>query len=85
MFLNTANVYSFHPNYFYILIHFSYFQYLIYYTDILYIVKSCNNYALFVIIAQILQNLAFPLFTAIIKTHNQCKLRSTLENAKSNP
>ena len=48
-------------------------------------VRSCNHYALFVIIAQILQNLAFPLFTAIIKTQNQCKLRSTLENAKSNP
>ena len=49
------------------------------------IVRSCNHYALFVIIAQILQNLAFPLFTAIIKTQNQSKLRSTLENAKSNP
>ena len=48
-------------------------------------VRSCNHYALFVIIAQILQNLAFPLFAAIIKTQNQCKLRSTLENTKSNP
>ena len=49
-----------------------------------YIVRSCNH-ALFVIIAQILQNLMLPLFMAIIKTQNQCKLRSTLENAKSNP
>ena len=44
-----------------------------------------NHYALFIIIAQILQNLTCPLFMAIIKTQNQCKLRSTLENAKSNP
>ena len=44
-----------------------------------------NHYALFIIIAQILQNLTFPLFMAIIKTQNQRKLRSTLENAKSNP
>ena len=51
----------------------------------LYIVRSCNHYALFVIIAQILQDLAFPLFTAIINTKNLCKLRSTLENAKCNP
>ena len=36
------------------------------------IVRSCNHYTLFVIIAQILQNLAFPLFMAIIKTQNQC-------------
>ena len=52
---------------------------------VLFIVRSCNHYALFVIIAQILQNPAFPLFMAIIKTQNQCKLCSTLENAKSNP
>ena len=32
----------------------------------------------FFVIAQILQNLAFPLFMAIIKTQNQSKLRSTL-------
>ena len=43
-----------------------------------------NHYALFIIIAQILLNLTFPLFIAIIKTQNQRKLRSTLENAKSN-
>ena len=36
------------------------------------IVRSCNHYALFVIIAQILQNLTFPLCMAIIKTQNQC-------------
>ena len=54
--------------------------------DAVYIVRSCNHYALFVIIAQILQNLAFPLFTAIIKTQNLCKfIRSTLENSKSYP
>ena len=46
--------------------------------DIYILVRSCNHYALFVIIAQILQNLAFPLFTPIIKTQKQCKLRSTL-------
>ena len=44
-----------------------------------------NHYALSIIIAQILQNLTFPLFMAIIKTQNQRKLRSTLEDAKSNP
>ena len=52
-------------------------------SQIMYI-YTYNHYALFIIIAQILLNLTFPLFMAIIKTQNQRKLRSTLENAKSN-